>query len=1063
MTIVNFLQLKASDPEYSIWVSASAGTGKTKILTDRVLRLLLKGENFNRILCLTFTNAAAGEMKERIIKSLARWSTIDDSELANELYKVLGRNCSNKELLVAGKLYDSYIRSEDGINIQTIHSFCQKLLKKFPLEAGVSPGFKVIDEVKADAILKQIKNHLTSQPELELINEYLTINFHEIIIDEILSEIIQQKSKFLKNNVSAENLYAQSEKLIALLQCSFNDKYQELKANSLVQRIIGFGSTTKELKKFFLTDSGKKKKRIVPQKIAKPGSSLYADLEVLQDQIYALDQKEKALQLENHSKLLSLLGAKLLKEYEIYKSQKGLLDYDDLITKTCDLLNNSEAKEWVLYKLDGFVNHLLVDEAQDTSSEQWRIVEALIAEFYSGDSSNSKTERTVFVVGDEKQSIFSFQGADVDSFAAMNKLFKHKISASGKAFENVDLEISYRSATEILDVVYNVFAKIQSQDPSIISAPITQLQAFRNDHPGKVELWPICKIDDDQDKFWPFTAQESSANSAKALLAERIGSYIKDKIRSGKVLAATNKPISAGDFMILFRKRDDLTLEVIKALQNHGLVVSGLDRITLKENLSVQDLLSVARFVLNPQDDLNLATLLKSPIIGISEQALYDITTSRGNLPIWNSIIIKKENSQDHNHLFKSLYTLFKLYNQSTLGNFFQHIVDSLGFRQKLNKNNGPDSDDAINELLYTCQDFADQGDNSLQSFLFWLDNSDSSIKRENNAADKIKIMTVHASKGLQAPIVILCDTTSLPTNTDRFIWDKEGRRCLSAKNASDVPEYYQGLKKTEQQKSYAEYLRLLYVGMTRAEDELIICGYENSKSLPENCWYRLIKDSIQEIAIENADGTLMYGSDKGKLVAHNRASLGREEIIEWFYPEEQSQQHPRFRPTDYSNYQSLNYALLLAESPLEYGLIFHKILEDSIAIKNLNNMGNHPLIGTMSRKNQLRIRNSIEKIIANSAFGELIQNNVLTEASIGSVKDDQINLGRIDLLVRLEQEVVIVDYKSDINPPQHKGNIPESYKQQLYTYKNLIAEIYPNKLISTKILWLETGELMDL
>ena len=1053
---MNSLQNKASNPEISTWVSASAGTGKTKILTDRVLRLLLKGEAFDKILCLTFTNAAAGEMKERITNALDTWSKLDRDVLAQELNKTIGRKATDHEIVLAGSLYDTYLKSENTINIQTIHSFCQKLLKKFPLEASVSPSFKIIDEIKADYILNQIKKHLMNAEDLEPITEYLSINFHELTIDEILSEIIEQKTQFLKSKNSLDNVKNESIKLIAELQSSNDSYYELIKQNPIVQNIVGFNTTTKELKKFFLTEHGQKKKRIVTQKIAKPGSNLYFDLEAIQEQVYLLDQKEKTVKLKNHSKLLSLLGSKIIEEYEHYKSKKALLDYDDLIIHSCKLLNNSTAKEWVLYKLDGGIDHLLIDEAQDTSNYQWRIIEALIAEFYSGDGVE-KNNRTVFVVGDEKQSIFSFQGADIDSFSQMNQYLKEKMSAANKHFENVNLETSYRSAKEVLYVVYQVFNRVREQIPGTFSSTLNQLHAFRSSHAGSVELWPICSTKNSENEFWPIVKSAVDSTSSKVQLAQKISSYIKQTLGSGRILAATNKITLPNDFMILFRKRDEFTKEVIIALQNDGIPVAGLDRITLRGNLAVQDLLAIGKFVLNPQDDLNLAALLKSPIIGISGLLLHDIAINRGKQSIWNYIELEQYSSKEYKYLFEHLNIFFEVYHKTNVETFFQYMVDVLGYRQALNASCGPDSNDAIDELLYACQDFASQNNNSLQNFIFWIESRDSSIKRDSSSSDKVKIMTLHGAKGLQAPIVILCDTTSLPTNNDHFIWDTDDN-CLSAKNSTDVPDYYIDLKKLKQQKIYAEYLRLLYVGMTRAEDHLIVCGYEGGRSIAENCWFELVHKVMKEIAVEVDDGKLIYGTNNNYF-NHKEKNLPETQKTEYFYPRNKIFQK------DINKSMSVQYISnsLSTVSPAQYGVIFHKILEDSVAAKEMSIMSNHPLIGTLDEKSQKRITKSIALLSANIDFNSLIQNHTLTELSIGTLGDEKIKLGRIDLIIYLEKEIIIIDYKSDINPATSLNTAPENYITQLLSYKKIVQKIYPEKKIRIQILWLENGQLMEI
>ncbi|MDA9163525.1 UvrD-helicase domain-containing protein [Rickettsiaceae bacterium] len=1037
---MNLLQLKASDPKSSAWVSASAGTGKTKILTDRVLRLLLSGTALNKILCLTFTNAAAGEMKERISGALANWSNLSHTELQKKLINVFGRSATKTEIDKASILYRRYLQADEGINIQTIHSFCQKLLKKFPLEAKISPGFKIIDDAKAYFVLQKIKRELLNKQELEPINEYLSVNFHEIIIDEIFSEIIKRKSKFTSSDNKKHDLHKESAELINSLDKNIDHKYQPIIESPFIHNIVGFNPSISELKKFFLTKEGQKKKRIVPKKIAAPGSSTYIDLERFQHQIHLLDQEEKSQKLALHSKILALLADSIITAYDSYKLEKGLLDYDDLIIHTSQLLKNSEAKEWVLYKLDGGIEHLLVDEAQDTSAHQWQIISSMIEEFYSGD----EKERTIFVVGDDKQSIFSFQGADVDSFAAMNKKLTQNMSEGEKAFADVNLEISYRSAGEILEIVHAVFDDIKNKNPALFTANLMQLTPFRSESSGAVELWPLCEPDKDETIFWPAT-NSSDEKAAELELAKKISLYIKEQLDSKRIIPSTNAPIASSDFMILFRRRNQFTNEVIKALKNENLEVSGLDRISLRDNLAVLDLLSAAKFVINPEDDLNLACLLKSPIIGISEKELYNIIAARGKDSIWRSV---------DNITRTKLQQLIDIYAISNVSNFFQYITDVLGYRSALNESCGPDSNDAIDELLYACNNFASHNETSLQSFIFWLENYESSIKRDASAAGKIRIMTMHASKGLQAPIVILCDTTSVPTNSDRFIWDKSGKS-LSAKNASATPEYYKDLKTIEQKKAYAEYLRLLYVGMTRAEDKLVVCGYKGKKTLPDDCWYQLVKSAMNKLSINSKNETLNYGQ-LPLAISNTNNNVTQNHNTELFAS------LPQTVNFNSGSNKVNGKSPLSGKDPMGYGLVFHKILEDSINAQNLSLMSQHPLIKTLAPPLQKRINGSIEKIIETQELANLLKNKeTKIEVTLGQNCDDGISkIGRVDLMLIDENQIIIIDYKSDRHPTKNK--IPENYQQQLSIYRSMAEKIYPNKKIRTMIMWLQTGKVYE-
>ncbi|NRB11093.1 MAG: UvrD-helicase domain-containing protein [Rickettsiaceae bacterium] len=1061
---MNQLQIRASNPKSSIWVSASAGTGKTKILTDRVLRLLLTGTSFSKILCLTFTNAAANEMQERIADKLSSWSTMSQEDLAGNLNNIFGRPAKDSEIVKAKKLYNNFLQSEDKVNIHTIHSFCQKILYKFPLEAEVSPNFNIIEETRSFEIIQEIQRKIYDYPELELINKFFTENFHELTIWQIFNDIFSEKINFKNRQTLPENIYAVSKQIIDRLNMNFSSRYQEILCQPLIQKLVDVNATIKQVKSFFLTKTGSQKKRIVSQKIAPPGSSLDCDLRQLQQQIYRLDQEQRMHHLYNYSELLNCLSQKIITSYENYKQQNNLLDYDDLIIKAKSLLTKVQEKQWVLYKLDGGIEHLLVDEAQDTSPMQWQIIEALIEEFYSGQS-KEKQNRTIFVVGDEKQSIFSFQGANIDSFSQMNKLLQQRLSNSGKNFATINLETSYRSTKEIIDIVHLVFNKLKQKQTKLFLSEMPQISPFRDQHSGKVELWPLVIYENKQQQFWPINAKQSNNNS-KVILAKQIAEFITREIATKRVIASTGKVISASDFMIIFRTRDQFTREVIKALKAEHLEVSGLDRIFLLQNVAVLDLLSVAKFVVNPNNDLNLACLLKSPIIGLEEEELKQIVINRNNLSIWQ-YLSNIYNKQHANNLYQDLYSklafFIQLANELNCANFFHILVDSLGYRQILNDNIGADSNDAINELLYISYNYANNSSLSLQNFIFWLEKYDLDIKRDIESIDKIKIMTAHGAKGLQSPIVILCDTTTIPTTSDRFIWDDDGK-ILSAKNANFLPEFYLDLKEKQRQKMLQEYLRLLYVAMTRAEDYLVICGYQNKNTIPDNCWYQLIKNAMDEVAALDEEQKLIY-SLANHFKNHNTKPKTIKKLSQRAEEKNIMKNH-YIKHTDYKfKKRAINYhavSPLLAKDSLSYGLIFHKIMEDTVTLNDLSLLIKHPLIDSLDEYLQQKILLSINKIIANDAFTQLFKAEINTEVSFGVRIADSIKIGRIDLLVFYNNQIIIIDYKSDTKVPNNTKQIPNNYYTQLNFYKQTVAKIYPNKQIFCKILWLENGELMD-
>lgn len=557
--------------------------------------------------------------------------------------------------------------------------------------------------------------------------------------------------------------------------------------------------------------------------------------------------------------------------------------------------------------------------------------------------------------------------------------------------------------------------------------------------------------------------------------------------------------------MILFRTRDDFTDEVIKALKKAEIDITGLDRISLAEDLGIADIVSIANFVLNPENDLNLATLLKSPIISISEMELYSlvINAPKNKTSIWKYLnrplsklvtgekmqgadgaqepqivfnihedpgtgatqqfplevgFRKKSNTEKQYSLIKNkLEEFLSLYENLPLTNFFLYITDVLNYRNILTKN-----DEVIDEFLKLSKNYFLEYGNSLQNFIYWFQDHQITIKRDTDTKNKLRIMTTHGSKGLQAPIVILCDTTKLPNSSQRFIWD-ENNQLLSAKSSSYVPEFYEILKTEEQKKAYQEYLRLLYVGMTRAEDHLIICGYQGRNKIPEKCWYELISTSMQEIGSLDINGNLIYGSHNLDIVAQNSLpSTKNKEIIEdkIFKPLEPWTLKENLQECSVNRKDKVSYNSSLS---LEYGIIFHKILEDAVGSKNLHNAKDHPLIKTMDDNLQRRIKNSLKKLTSNTQFKELLEHEIKTEVSFGYKSKSEIKIGRVDLLVICENQIIIVDYKSGNNNLSNTDLVPDSYLEQLKFYKSTFTEIYPDKNINCKILWLENGFMQDI
>lgn len=1082
---MNDLQQQASDPSYSVWVSASAGTGKTKILTDRVLRLLISGVTFKKILCLTFTNAGAAEMQSRVISKLAGLANSNIAILENDLRQLLGKEPNANEISLAQTLYSKLLHSTDKLNIQTIHSFCQKTLQIFPFEVGISPNFQILDDIKAQEIFSHIRNQIYLTPAHNFLTNFFLTNFHEVTINDIYKEIIQSKIKFKKlfaknNNMPNNNM---SEYLAIDYSLQLSTLYS--RAKSLLSSCETFLSTDKEIKELLLIKDGNKRKTILPSAIRKKYPELLEEIEHVQEEIFQIDQLIKTEETKYYSSLLCKLAYIFLTEYEAYKKTQGLLDYDDLIYLTGCLLEDKDARGWVLYKLEGGVEHLLVDEAQDTSQQQWQIITAIIQDFYN----NKTPANSIFVVGDEKQSIFSFQGANLNSFNLVNENLKNSLVAANENLKNITLEWSYRSTSAIIDSVYSVLQSLKKDNPELFPADNPQILSFRQAHKGQVKVWPLVRGEKNEQLFWPLPEDHqrdgvNNLGNPEQLLAKQIADFISNIINSSEVLPSTNLPAKFGDFMILVRTRDDFTVNLINQLKSHSLDVEGIDRMTLNKNLSIMDLMSIAKFVILPEDDLNLANLLKSPVISLSDEQLQTIILNHYSSSLWLAL-------QDINYqsILTKLNYLIDIYKSSNITNFFAIIVDYLGLRAMLTQANGFDSNDAINELISLSSNYADQGDSSLQGFIYWFESNEIKIKRDVESNNKIRVMTVHGSKGLQAPIVILCDTTSVPTNKNKFIWTDENELISSIQSANS-PNFLRELKEKEQQKELQEYIRLLYVAMTRAEDQLIICGSSGSNKLPQNCWYEIISRAInieEQQPFDKADSLNNLMPKISNSEPHDLKVITclEEKNLNYFVVADDNMLPKNMEfEGNIANKQVIIFSpdrLLIdriiksrrrtypATSPLitedfgKYGSIFHKILEDSVKIRDFTRLGYHPLINHLSLKQQIKIQKNITLLLNNQEFTKLLEQELETEVNIGVTSHENIKTGRIDLLAISQESITIIDYKSDRNPPISSNLIPDDYINQLNFYRHSLQKIYPDQQIICKILWLESGKLMAL
>jgi len=837
---------KASNPMSNVWVSASAGSGKTKTLTDRFIRLLLNEVRPEKILCITFTKVAALEMLTRIKERLGNWTLISDKLLAKELAVLTSNEPDIKCLMKARKLFYDFVDAENALQIQTVHSFCQKILAIFPFESGIGLNHTVITDLERQIILTNTKNEFLENYEKEYTSSinFLLENIHESTLDKLIDQAIsiieiadlkKEKSDFLEKAKNILDIYHNIENDIQELKLRFQHQiisfYQSFRETNCeeIKKFIIKTYNLEEQKNLFLTKDGLPRKTLISKQLAEIHPEISNMLRNLQDMLFEIDCKE------NNFKTFKLTSgfldlAELFNRYFTeYKRQHNLIDYNDLINLCKDLLNNTEMSGWVERKLNAKIEHILVDEAQDINLKQWQVINACMREFFIQDIPN-----TIFVVGDQKQSIYSFQGSSAELFNGMKHFIHNYFKTCSATLEEISFNSSFRSDAKILDFIDKVFAKISKINTDYFCEEDLAHHSKKSFTDASVELWPLVVKEDADDNMtaWTPLKEYTDVANEKKQLADLLANKIEDLIRSGNFIA--------GDFMILVRKRDQLIDYIVRALKEKSIPVNGVDRINLRTNIAIQDLLAVIQFILLPDDDYNLACLLKSPIFSIAEESLF-VLCQRDDKSLWENLENLRQASP-----FKETYNALKeILNNKKLHSPYKLIyycLDIQNYRDKFTRRLGQYVNEVLDEFLNLCIDFESRHQHSLLAFLEWFKNCNVEIKKETSSPkDEVRIMTIHGAKGMQAKFVILPDTTSIPKSQDNAVFDRVANVILYKNSRTQNPKYQEILDQVKLQ-TLQEYYRLLYVGLTRAEQHLLICGHHTSETPKELSWYSIMK-----------------------------------------------------------------------------------------------------------------------------------------------------------------------------------------------------------------------------
>ena len=1142
-------QSRAANPAISAWVEASAGSGKTKLLTDRLLRLLLAGVPPGRILCLTFTKAAAAEMATRLALRLGEWVVADDAKLAEILQKLTGHAPGREGLAAARQLFADVLEQPGGMRISTLHGFAQSLLRAFPLEAGLAPQFAVMQEQDGRALLARERDALLAggadRAALAVLAKYQApTKFSEVIgtmaggsaklLDAVqkrqgmagmraalarklgLAPGRTEEAEILAEIAAPDQEAALRQAAETLKGGSITDqKLAAAMAEWLALNITSRAEAYARWRGVFFTDKGAIRKSFATKSIQ---AARQAEIQQLMEdeaaRLQMLDQDHAATRVLAASMALFAIGEPVLRRYQAAKENAGLLDYDDLIAGARKLLDDP-GSAWVLFKLDDGLDHILLDEAQDSNPEHWAIVRALTGEFFAGLGARGE-QRSIFAVGDQKQSIYAFQGADAAGFAREKHHYENIVHGAQQEFHAVPLDVSFRSTEPVLALVDAVFAEAPAREGVSPDAKL-QHYADRTGHAGSVELWPILQVDKAQPPpDWAPPEQavdaEGAAPRLAAAIARRIAQMIKHetlpaRVEQGKeATQPAGRRIRPGDILVLLRarKRGGFAPALVRELKNLSIPVGGIDRMVLADQLPVQDMLALAEWLLLPDDDLNLAALLKSPLIGLDEAALFEIAQPRqGSLHA--ALMAHRGSASDFGHVADWLSAQAARLDFITPHGLFADVLGAPGpldpraGRARILARLGPDAGDPLDELLNAALEHEKLNPPSLQGFVHWLRQGGAEVKREAEAAgDVVRIMTVHGSKGLQAPIVILPDTTGKAQDRKTLRWFEDGGEALPVwapqVKGFEAPALT-AQRQVDQAREAEEEHRLLYVALTRAEDRLIICGWNGAQKLPVGCWYDLAAQGFARLP-----GREECAFDAGAFGATPDGFGAEPKLLRLSTPQSAA---PRVesaglatdaeaRPPAWAWQKAAEEAPAgsLAPSALpgeqETPAAAPRPVGDPLGLRFrrgrlvhalLQSLPEHPAsvweeltrrfltrrAPGLSVAEQEATMREVLGLLGEAWMQAALGPGSLAEAPLAGEVNGRLIAGQVDRLKVESDRVLVLDYKTNRPPPEHVDQVAPLYLRQMAAYRTLLRAAFPGRVVECALVWTYGARFMAL
>jgi len=1140
---VRATQARASDPASSAFVSANAGSGKTHVLVQRVIRLLLSDVSPEKILCITFTKAAAANMAERVFSTLGDWVTLEDAALDAAIRDAGIARPDARLRMRARELFACALETPGGLKVQTIHALCTRLLQQFPFEANVPARFAVLDDRDQNEMMERANLAVlldASRDPDSPTGRALRIamaSAADVTFKDVVREACLSRDHFMAWTDAAGNADAAIAQMSSALGVDPRERIEDIEGEIVdgphlprsrwreIAQVLDSGAKsdqdqatrlrnaltvtgTAQVDAYlavFLTETERTpRKSVVTKNFGRDNPAISRSFEAETLRLTPLIERRRAVTTRDRTQALLEIAIAAAANYRREKQERGLLDYDDLIDKTLAMLDRVSSG-WVHYKLDRGVDHVLIDEAQDTSPRQWEIIAHIISEFTAGEGARDGVMRTIFAVGDEKQSIFSFQGAAPHELADRRQHFQSRFKAAGLKFDPVSFTYSFRSGESVLHAVESAF-QIDEVYRSITSDRdgMPPHLALADAGPSLIELWELQLPDKKDDiEGWRAPFDGVSAASPEVKLAKRIQAEIKSLVASGTMTgrADDRRLLRYGDMLVLVRRRGNVFDAVIQALKHAGIPVAGADRLKLTEHIAIIDLMNLADALLLPQDDLALAVALKSPLFGLSDDDLFKLAWQRRG-----SLRHALSHHAAADDKFKAVLCRLRACEarvpRETPFAFYAWLLGGDGGRARILKRLGHEANDALDEFLELALSHERKAPASLQGFMAWLRTADLEVKRDMEISrDEVRVMTVHGAKGLEASVVFLADTATSPSDTQRLklIHLPRGDAAEPAPDVviwagkkADDPQNVAIARAAMLSKVEDEYRRLLYVAMTRAADRLIVggCMPGNMNTVRKFSWYDLIVKGLDRSGlhlreIETPEGVVKRYSRIEDVTAAADAAItipipsASTALPAWLRIPAPSETPADYllRPSDPA--EGEGHRIRTGESAelraraLLRGTLVHRLLQSLPDIATVRRRD--AALGYLARNagdwtagDREALAAGVLALIEDPRFAAVFATGSRAEVAIAGRLDrpgrrPALVSGQIDRLVVTPTEVLIVDYKTNHAPLRLVAEAPAAYVRQLALYRAVLRKLYPLLPVRAALLWTETPDLMEI